>query len=232
MALQEQLSRAQVVDRDYTVVGCYSTLMVPSDASASTATYSSHGPLSGPCFESQAVEHGGGTLLWFEAGRASCLEMYAHGDYFPADHSDLGEFKLSGGASPAAAAGEPRSTQPREPKPLRGSQLIGEDVRWSSPMPLVRTRISVAGFAEAEVRDGLEHLLAEFRERSWIIQPAAFWDAVRGRLVVTTHYEGADADACGRAASDEVSDCVIACFNFASEGIHFDVEESVVVPKS
>jgi len=97
-ALQEQLSRAQVVDRDYTVVGCYSRLLVPADTPPSTAPYSSHGPLSGPVFQSDAVEHGGGTLLWFEDGRADCLEIYSHGDYFPADHSQLGEFKLSSGA--------------------------------------------------------------------------------------------------------------------------------------
>jgi hypothetical protein len=98
-ALQEQLLLAQVVERDYTGVGCYSSLQVPSDAPASAAPYSTRGPLSGPFFESKAVEHGGGTLLWFEAGRANCLEIYAHGDYFPVDHSDLGEFSLSSGGA-------------------------------------------------------------------------------------------------------------------------------------
>jgi hypothetical protein len=73
-------------------------------------------------------------------------------------------------------------------------------------MPLVRTRISVSGFTEAEIRGGLADLLGEFRERPWIIRPAASWDAERGRLVVITHYEGEDADACGLAASDEVWD--------------------------
>jgi len=96
-------------------------------------------------------------------------------------------------------------------------------------MPLVRTRMSVSGFTEAEVRDGLDHLLAELRERPWIIRPAASWNADLGRLVVTTHYEGDDPDGCSRAASDEISDCVIACLQFASDGIHFDVEESVVI---
>ena len=97
-ALREQLLQTEVVERDHTIVGCYSTLAVSPDAPASTAAYSSPGPLSGPCFESRTVEHGGGTLLWFEGGRASCLEIYAHGDYFPPDHSDLGEFRLSSGA--------------------------------------------------------------------------------------------------------------------------------------
>ncbi len=96
------------------------------------------------------------------------------------------------------------------------------------PMPLVRTRISVSGFTEAEVRAGLADLLDEFGERPWIIRPVATWDAERGRLVVTTHYEGEDAEACSRAASDEVWDCVIACIHFSSEGIHLDIEDSAV----
>lgn len=93
-ALQAQLSGALVVERDHTGVGCYSRLLVPADAPPSTADYSSRGPLRGPCFESTPVEHGGGTLLWFAAGRAKSLEIYAHGDYFPAAHAELGAFKL------------------------------------------------------------------------------------------------------------------------------------------
>jgi hypothetical protein len=96
-------------------------------------------------------------------------------------------------------------------------------------MPFVRTRITVSGFAEAEVRDGLADLLGEFRERPWIIRPTASWDAERSRLVVTTHYKGNDPDGFGRTASDEVWDCVIACINFSSEGIHFEVEDATVV---
>ena len=97
-ALQEQLARAELGGRDYTVVGCYSTLLVPADAPPTVAPYSSRGPLRGPDFESKVVEHGGSTLLWFKAGRASRLEIWAHGEYFPADHSELGEFKLLSGA--------------------------------------------------------------------------------------------------------------------------------------
>jgi hypothetical protein len=96
-ALRRQLSRVRVVERDPTGVGCYTALAVPVDAPVSTATYASRGPRAGPFFESKAVEHGGGTLLWFERGRASCLEIYAFGDYFPADHSELGEFRLLSG---------------------------------------------------------------------------------------------------------------------------------------
>jgi hypothetical protein len=96
-------------------------------------------------------------------------------------------------------------------------------------MPRVRTRISVSGFTEAEVRDGIPDLLAEFRERPWMLRPSASWDGHRGRLVVTVEGEGDDPNFWAKANLDQVWDCVIACINFSSEGIHFDVEDSAVV---
>ncbi len=84
----------------------------------------------------------------------------------------------------------------------------------------------MSGFTEAEVLGGLPHLLAEFRERPWIMRPAAAWDSERGRLVVTTHFESENVDCSGIAVLDEVRDCVIASIDFSSEGIHFDLEES------
>ena len=96
-------------------------------------------------------------------------------------------------------------------------------------MPLVPTRSFVFGFTESEVRSGLPDLLAEFQERPWIIRPSASWDAERGRLVITRHYDGEDVDYMGRAASDEVWDWVIACVDFSSEGIQFELEESALV---
>lgn len=94
LPLQEQVRRAVLRGREHTGVGCYVTIAVPLDAPESTAAYSSRGPLAGPSFESPAVEHGGGTLLWFEAGRACCLEIYAFAERFPVDHSELGDFRL------------------------------------------------------------------------------------------------------------------------------------------
>ena len=93
-ALALQLAGVTVAERDYTVVGCYSKLVVAEGAPLSAAVYSQHGPLGGPDFESTVVAHGGGSLLWFKAGRADCLEIYAHGDYFPSDHAELSDFKL------------------------------------------------------------------------------------------------------------------------------------------
>ena len=95
LALQAQLARIQIAERQYTGVGCYTKLAVPIDAPVSIASYSQRGPLGGPHFESPAVEYGGGTLLWFCEGRADCLEIYAHGDSFPEDHAELGDFKFS-----------------------------------------------------------------------------------------------------------------------------------------
>jgi hypothetical protein len=93
-ALQLQLAGFTVAERDYTVVGCYSKLVVAEGAPPSAAVYSQRGPLGGPHFESKVLAHGGGSLLWFKAGRADCIEIYAHGSYFPSDHAELGDFKL------------------------------------------------------------------------------------------------------------------------------------------
>jgi hypothetical protein len=84
----------RIADREHTGVGCYSRLVLSPDAPTSAAPYAAHGPLSGPHFESKVVTLGGGTLLWFKAGRADLLEIYAFGDFFPSDHADLGNFKL------------------------------------------------------------------------------------------------------------------------------------------
>lgn len=96
-------------------------------------------------------------------------------------------------------------------------------------MPLVRARISVSGFSEAEIRSGIPDLLDELEHRPWIVSPSASWDSGRQRLVVTVHYEGDDIQFLGRAATDEVWDCVIACINFASEGIEFQQDDVVMI---
>ncbi len=97
-------------------------------------------------------------------------------------------------------------------------------------MPVIRTQISVSGFDAAEVRDGLADLLTELRRRSWLLWSHASWDGNRQRLVVNVHREGDDPVFSGEATFDEVWDCVIACISFASDGIHFDIDESVAIP--
>jgi hypothetical protein len=100
-------------------------------------------------------------------------------------------------------------------------------------MSRIRTRVSITGFNEAEVGAGLPHLIEEFGQRPWLLKTDAFWDGGRSRLVVTVQREGDDArieGGDGGANLDEIWDCVIACVNFTSKGIHFDVEASEVVP--
>ena len=112
--------------------------------------------------------------------------------------------------------------------------LAGE-CEAKAQMDHVRTRVSVTGFNEAEVREGLPHLIEEFSQRPWLLKTEAFWDGERSRLVVTVEAKGSDArvdGGVGGANLDEVWDCVIACFNFTSDGIHFDVESSEVVSAS
>lgn len=92
--LGAQLARAEVAERWWTVVGCYTRIAVPDDAPASTRPYAGRGPLDGPCVKSSALKYGAGTLLWFREGRAHQLEIFTYDDTFPEDHADLGEFEL------------------------------------------------------------------------------------------------------------------------------------------
>lgn len=94
VALVAQLARVRAVSREHTVVGCYSSFVVADDAPSSARPYATHGPLDGPQFRSPVLKYGGGTLLWFAAGRAVTLEIYTYDDLFPEDHADLGAFEL------------------------------------------------------------------------------------------------------------------------------------------
>ena len=59
-------------------------------------------------------------------------------------------------------------------------------------MSRVRTKISVAGFNDAEIAESLQDFLAEFSERPWLMNPQAEWDTERKLLVVTAETEGDD----------------------------------------
>jgi len=93
-------------------------------------------------------------------------------------------------------------------------------------MPAVRAKFSVAGFNDAEIGEGLQDFLAEFMERPWLANPKVEWDSESKLLLVTIETEGNDPKLQAEAVLDEVWDCVIACFNFSSEGISFDILEA------
>jgi hypothetical protein len=96
-------------------------------------------------------------------------------------------------------------------------------------MSRVRTRVVVTGFNEAEAKAGIPHLLAEFRQRPWLLAYDAEWVGNESKLVVSVESEGDSLQIQGGTAGghlDEVWDCVIACLNFSSERIQFEVEES------
>jgi hypothetical protein len=96
-------------------------------------------------------------------------------------------------------------------------------------MVQVCTEISVAGFNNAEITEGLQDFLAELSERPWLINPRAEWDAARTLLLVTVQTEGNNPKLESVSVLDEVRDCVIACFDFASE-ISFNIEEAKLIP--
>jgi len=93
-AVQGQLQAARISSRDHTGKGCYSELVMPAGTPPTQASYGRHGPLAGPGFESPSIEHGGGTLLWFQDGLARTLEVFTYTGGFPMDHDELGAFAL------------------------------------------------------------------------------------------------------------------------------------------
>ena len=96
-------------------------------------------------------------------------------------------------------------------------------------MPKVRTKISVVGFNEAEIAEGLQDFLAEFKERPWLINPQAEWDSDRSLLLVTIESEGDDPKVESEGVFDEVWDCVAAYFSFSSERISFNILEAKLI---
>ena len=90
----------------------------------------------------------------------------------------------------------------------------------------IRTRISVAGFDDAEITEGMPHFRQYLRGRPWLIEPMAEWNPREDRLVVTIETEGEDPKFESEGVLDEVWDCVIAAFGFSSERIAFDVLEA------
>ncbi len=93
---------------------------------------------------------------------------------------------------------------------------------------MIRTKISVAGFKDAEIAEGLPYFREYLEERSWLVNPQAEWDTERGLLLVTIDTGGDDPKFESATAFDEVWDCVIAAFN-ASGTISFDILEAALV---
>jgi hypothetical protein len=89
-------------------------------------------------------------------------------------------------------------------------------------------QITVAGFSEEEVSDGLEAFLEYLRERPWFLRTAARWESKTEKLVIDIETEDDDVTRATAGTTDEVWDCVIAAFNFASDGISFDVTKSEI----
>lgn len=77
--LRDQLRQVEATAREFTGVGSFTTLQVPSSAPRVEFRVS---PID-PSIEGSQLEHGGGSVLFFNDGHASTLELYANGDCFP-----------------------------------------------------------------------------------------------------------------------------------------------------
>lgn len=78
-AVKQQLAAARPVSREFTGVGSFTSLRVPHDSPRVPYTVSPTDPV----IESPQLEHGAGSVLFFEDGLASTLELYSNGDSFP-----------------------------------------------------------------------------------------------------------------------------------------------------
>jgi len=61
------------------------------------------------------------------------------------------------------------------------------------------------------------------------MNPQAVWDAEQKVLLVTVETEGDDPKLESEGVFDEIWDCVIACFNFSSERISFNILEAGLI---
>lgn len=96
-------------------------------------------------------------------------------------------------------------------------------------MGLVLTEITISGLLKAEVDDGITNLRDEFASRPWMLNPTTAWEG--DLFVVAVAYEGSDLKTCGRAAYDEVWDCIIACLE-CSTNLHFEIRRSEFVARN
>jgi hypothetical protein len=89
----------------------------------------------------------------------------------------------------------------------------------------VITRIAVSGVPEQEAQSGLAHFLSEFQHRPWLRNVTARWDGASQRLIVCVERDGEDPQWCGRAAQDEIMDCISAYYT-CPEGFEAVIEDS------
>jgi hypothetical protein len=76
-AVAKQLAVAHPIKRDFTGVGSFTSLKVPSDLPRVRVRPAD------PLIESPQLGEGGGSVLLFVDGFAQTLELYSYGDNFP-----------------------------------------------------------------------------------------------------------------------------------------------------
>jgi hypothetical protein len=96
-------------------------------------------------------------------------------------------------------------------------------------MARIRTRISITGFNDAEITEGIADFRQYLRERPWLTESRADWEPLESELLVTIETQGDDPKLESEGVLDDVWDCAIAAFRFSSERIAFDILEAQTV---
>ena len=99
----------------------------------------------------------------------------------------------------------------------------GSDVKH---MARIRTRISITGFNDVEITEGIADFRRYLSERPWLTESRAEWNPLESELLVTIKTEGDDPKLESEGVLDEVWDCAIAAFRFSSERVAFDILEA------
>lgn len=84
-ALTEQINHCQVLTREYSGCGFFTTLVVPDDSPYITVGASGH--FGGSDLDAPGLSHGAGSLLFVREGRLHFLEVFTYVDGDPAQAS-------------------------------------------------------------------------------------------------------------------------------------------------
>ncbi|MEM6821553.1 MAG: hypothetical protein AAF558_06405 [Verrucomicrobiota bacterium] len=94
--LAKQLGCIEVVDRDYSGAGFFTTVKHSDKSPIVSHPYVS--PFGSVLIDSPELEHGGGALVFMSLGKIDFLEAYAYGDQWP--KKELKSFQLKSASNP------------------------------------------------------------------------------------------------------------------------------------
>lgn len=81
--VREQLRKVVFLEREYTGVGSFTYIAIPSETVLKAGLISGSMPIEGPHIKSPLLDYGALSLIFFKKGIITDLEIAAYGDSFP-----------------------------------------------------------------------------------------------------------------------------------------------------